>query len=156
MRAIQDATATDQMAHMGSHDFVLDPRLAHDTALICDWPLSRVLLMNDRRYPWLVLAPRRASVSEAFDLEAADQALLWRETMEAARALKQSTACRKINIGALGNIVAQLHVHIIARKEGDAAWPGPVWGMGNAVCYDDAGLRAEVERYQTLLYGGGN
>lgn len=139
------------MASMSANDFVLDRRLAHDAAPICDWPLSRVLLMNDRRYPWLVLVPRRAGVSEAFDLDAADQALMWRETIAAARALRQSTACRKINIGALGNIVAQLHVHIIARNEGDAAWPGPVWGKGEAERYDEAGLRAEVERYKALL-----
>ena len=131
--------------------FALDSRLAQDTAPVCDWPLSAVLLMNDRRYPWVVLVPRRAGLVEPFDLGAEDQARLWREVGHAGALLKKATGCRKINIGALGNIVSQLHVHVIGRNEGDAAWPGPVWGKGTAERFAGDDLAREVERYRTLL-----
>jgi diadenosine tetraphosphate (Ap4A) HIT family hydrolase len=131
--------------------FVLDARLAQDTVWICDWPLCGVLLMNDRRYPWLVLVPRRAGAVEAFDLSPADQALQWREVMHAALLLKGASGCRKINVGALGNIVSQLHVHIVGRSEGDFAWPGPVWGKGEALRFDADALSAEVARWRGLL-----
>jgi diadenosine tetraphosphate (Ap4A) HIT family hydrolase len=137
---------------MSGDGFVLDPRLGGDTAWICDWRLSSVHLMNDRRYPWLVLVPRRAGVVEPFDLSADEQALLWREVMQAGAALKRVTGCRKVNVGALGNIVAQLHVHVVARNEGDAAWPGPVWGQGVAERYDAAALGAEAARWPGHLY----
>lgn len=132
-------------------DFVLDPRLANDTATICDWALSRVLLMNDRRFQWLVLVPRRVGAVEAFDLNESEQTFMWREVTLAARLLKDATLCRKINIGALGNIVSQLHVHVVARDEGDAAWPGAVWGKGVAERYGQASLTAQIECYRTLL-----
>lgn len=131
--------------------FVLDPRLAQDTAWLCDWPLSGVHLMNDRRYSWLVLVPRRAGAVEPFDLERAEQVLLWREAMHAAGSLKRATGCRKVNVGALGNIVAQLHVHIVAREQGDAAWPGPVWGKGAPERYDVAALQDEILRWRGVL-----
>jgi diadenosine tetraphosphate (Ap4A) HIT family hydrolase len=136
---------------MTADEFKLDPRLAHDTAHVTDWPLSGVHLMNDRRYAWLVLVPRKASMVEPFDLAKADQTQLWREVGRAARLLKTSTQCRKVNIGALGNIVSQLHVHVIARNEGDAAWPGPVWGKGAAERFEHGTLKDEVARYRTLL-----
>jgi len=139
---------------MTTGEFVLDPRLAADTAVLGDWSLSRVLLMNDRRYPWLILVPRRAGASEAIDLDEASQHLLWREVMVAAHLLKSETSCRKINIGALGNVVQQLHVHIVARNEGDEAWPGPVWGQGKPERYDGDRLAIEVQRYQRLLQRG--
>lgn len=132
-------------------EFVLDPRLANDTAFVCAWPLSNVYLMNDRRYPWLVLVPRCAGVVEPFDLAPAEQASLWREAMQVSAQLKREAKCRKVNVGALGNIVSQLHVHIVARNEGDAAWPGPVWGKGEAQRFDAAALGAEVARWQGLL-----
>lgn len=136
---------------MGGDGFVLDSRLAADTVWICDWPLSAVLLMNDRRYPWLVLVPRRPCLVEPFDLPPADQTRLWREVGQAGAVLKASSGCRKVNVGALGNIVSQLHVHIVARNEGDAAWPGPVWGKGAAERFDASVLPHEVERYRALL-----
>jgi diadenosine tetraphosphate (Ap4A) HIT family hydrolase len=132
-------------------EFVLDPRLAKDTVAICDWPLSRVLLMNDARYPWLVLVPRRAEAVEIFDLAEADQIHLWREATHAAALLKTATGCGKTNIGALGNIVSQLHVHVVARGEGDAAWPGPVWGAGAAVPYEAGALAVQIECMKVLL-----
>jgi diadenosine tetraphosphate (Ap4A) HIT family hydrolase len=117
-------------------DFELHPRLAADTAFVADWDLSRVLLMNDARYRWLILVPRRADAVEVFDLAPQDRIALSEETARAARTLKDITAAAKINVGALGNLVPQLHVHIVARNPGDPAWPGPVWGHSPAVAYE--------------------
>ena len=136
---------------MTSDDFVLDQRLARDTTAVTDWKLSRILLMNDRRYPWLVLVPHRKAMVEVFDLHDYDRALLWREVSAVARGLRQVTGCQKINIGALGNIVSQLHVHIVARGEGDAAWPGPVWGKGVAEPYGGDELQSRVQEFKTLF-----
>ncbi len=122
--------------------FALDARLAADTVAVADLPLCRVLLMKDARFPWLILVPRRAGVSEILDLAAADHAQLWAEITEAAAALRAETQPLKLNIGALGNIVRQLHVHIVARFDGDAAWPGPVWGAGPASPYSPEALAA--------------
>ena len=135
---------------MTAQDFTLDARLAGDTALVGDFALSRVLVMNDRRYPWLVLVPRRVGMVEPFDLNAQALDILWRETMQAARALKQETACRKVNVGALGNVVAQLHVHVVARHTGDPAWPGPVWGHSPAVPYNSAARDLLIARVQNF------
>jgi diadenosine tetraphosphate (Ap4A) HIT family hydrolase len=130
---------------MTNSPFQIDTRLANDTVHVCDWPLSTVLLMNDSRYPWLVLVPRVAGASEIFDLAPGDRAVLWQEVTEAAHRLKALTGCRKINVGALGNVVAQLHVHIVAREAGDFAGNGPVWGQGAAVPYAD-GAREDMLR----------
>lgn len=127
--------------------FVLHPRLQADTAFVADWPLSRVLLMNDARYPWLILVPRRADATELFDLTAADQQVLTGEVARAARSLKALTTAAKINLGALGNLVPQLHVHIVARNPGDPAWPGPVWGHSPAVPYDAASRAALIAQF---------
>lgn len=136
---------------MMPEEFKLDGRLANDTAFVCDWPLCTVLLMNDSRYPWLILVPRQARVSEVFDLAPDAQAALWREVTHAAARLKQHTGCRKINVGALGNVVAQLHVHVVARHVGDFAGDSPVWGQGAAVPYTDAGRGALLRDLRTLL-----
>ena len=119
-----------------AHTFTLHPRLAADTIFVADDPLCRVLLMNDARYRWLVLVPRIAGAVELFDLSAQDRAALTEEIAAASRALKQLTGAAKINIGALGNLVPQLHIHIVARNPSDPAWPGPVWGHSAAVPYD--------------------
>jgi diadenosine tetraphosphate (Ap4A) HIT family hydrolase len=108
--------------------FLLDARLAADTAVVGDLPLSRVLLMNDGNYPWLVLVPRENGLVELLDLSPADRARLIEEVALVAEALRRETDCDKLNVGAIGNIVAQLHVHVVARFRGDAAWPKPVWG----------------------------
>lgn len=133
--------------------FALDARLAGDTVAIVDLPLCRVLLMKDARFPWLILVPRRAGVSEILDLAAADHAQLWAEITQTAAALRAETEPLKLNIGALGNIVRQLHVHIVARFDGDAAWPGPVWGSGTALSYDAPGLEALRARLAERLGG---
>lgn len=111
-------------------DFALDPRLQNDCFTIGTLGLCQLLLMNDKRWPWLILVPQRADMAEIHDLTPLDQAMLSFETAMVAKAMKEATDCEKINSGALGNIVRQLHIHIIARNNGDAAWPGPVWGHG--------------------------
>ena len=124
--------------------FVLHPRLAADTAFVADWDLSRVLLMNDARYRWLILVPKRRDAVELFDLNAADQQILTGEIARAAQALKRLTSAAKINIGALGNMVPQLHIHVVARNPGDPAWPGPVWGHSPAEPYEAAARAARI------------
>ena len=115
--------------------FALHHQLAKDTALLGDLPLSRVLLIDDRTYPWLLLVPRRGDVSEITDLGAVERAHLMTEITQVADALKAETGCHKINVAALGNVVPQLHVHVIARFRDDAAWPRPVWGQVPPIPY---------------------
>ena len=134
-----------------SDRFELDLRLAADTFVVGETPLSQVLLMNDARYPWLILVPRRGDVTEPFELSEADQAQLWQESMRLGEAIKAHFAADKLNIAALGNQVAQLHVHHIARFHTDDAWPGPVWGVGSAVPYSDAARDALVDELRSLL-----
>jgi diadenosine tetraphosphate (Ap4A) HIT family hydrolase len=109
-------------------DWSLHPRLAADTAAVADLPLSRLLAMRDATYPWLILVPRRAAASEIIDLDAAARAQLMAEIAQVSTALKTVADCHKLNVAALGNAVAQLHVHVVARRRDDPAWPGPVWG----------------------------
>jgi diadenosine tetraphosphate (Ap4A) HIT family hydrolase len=115
--------------------FRLDPRLAADTIPVGSLGLSRVLLMNDSRFPWLILVPEREGLTELTDLAPAERGTLMEEIAAASRALRAVARPDKINVGALGNIVRQMHVHVVARREGDAAWPGPVWGAGTAIAY---------------------
>lgn len=117
--------------------FSLDPTLAGDTLAVCDLPLSAVRLMNDQRFPWLILVPRRVGASEIIDLEPADRFRLSDEVAVVSRILANLTHPKKLNVAAIGNIVSQLHVHIVARQENDAAWPRPVWGVGEAQVYAD-------------------
>ncbi|SIQ75699.1 Diadenosine tetraphosphate (Ap4A) hydrolase [Rhizobium sp. RU20A] len=120
--------------------FTLDDRLATDSVPVAMLSLCELRLMRDGRWPWLLLVPRRAGLSEIFDLTAEDQALIAVETARVATLLKDLTGATKINIGALGNIIRQLHIHVIARSEGDPAWPGPVWGFGTPEHRDAAAL----------------
>ncbi len=131
--------------------FALDPRLAADTRLVASLPLCDVRLMNDARYAWLVLVPRRAGLVEITDLSDADQAVLWQEVNLAGRALRAVAPCDKLNLGALGNLVRQLHVHVVARCEGDAAWPGPVWGHGRAQPHAEAALHERLAALRQAL-----
>jgi len=113
-----------------------DPRLDADTVFIADGPLSQLRLMDDARFPWLVLVPRVPNATEWIDLDGASQRLLLAEINQSGALLRQHFApIDKLNIGALGNIVRQLHVHVVGRREGDAAWPGPVWGAGTRRSY---------------------
>lgn len=135
---------------MSGPTFVPDPRLLTDSLPVATLSLCDVRLMNDARYAWLILLPRRGGLSEIADLHEDEQAILWQEVNRAAAALRAVAPCDKLNLGALGNIVRQLHVHVVARIEGDAAWPGPVWGHGRAVAYDDdsAGVLVSALRRQ--------
>jgi diadenosine tetraphosphate (Ap4A) HIT family hydrolase len=132
--------------------FALDERLGRDTLLVGDMTLTRMLLMNDARWPWLILVPRREGVVELTDLEAADRTQLIEEAALAAGFLKAHTGARKINFGALGNIVPQLHLHVVARATGDPAWPGPVWGHGEACPYLVSDARALIAAAKASLW----
>lgn len=118
--------------------FTLDPRLDADSTPLVDLSLCALRLMGDARYPWLLLVPRKADLTEIIDLDEADRGQLMDEIALVSRALKAVTGCDKLNVGALGNMVPQLHVHVIARFKNDAAWPGPVWGIGLAEAWDEA------------------
>src|ERR1700742_3562937 len=122
----------------------LHPQLKKDTIDIGDLPLSRVLVIKDANYPWLLLVPRREDTIEIIDLDKVEQAQLTTEVSRVARALKEITKCDKLNIAALGNVVPQLHVHVIARRTSDAAWPRPVWGVVPAVDHDPAEIQAFI------------
>ena len=131
--------------------FVLDPQLEADTYGLGRLKLCRVLLLNDARYPWLVLVPEKANLVEVIDLEEADQLQLMREIAMASRALKTLFDPDKLNIGALGNKVRQLHVHVLARFVSDEAWPGPVWGVGDAQSYPPHMAGFSIDRLVAAL-----
>ncbi|MGV8917926.1 MAG: HIT domain-containing protein [Pseudomonas sp.] len=131
--------------------FVLDSRLAQDTVAIGDFPLCRLLLSNDSNYPWFILVPRRPDINEVFQLVTADQLQLWRETTTLSQLLKDSFNADKLNIATLGNVVSQLHMHVIVRFRDDAAWPAPVWGKHPAQPYTVQQLSAIGERLRGLL-----
>jgi diadenosine tetraphosphate (Ap4A) HIT family hydrolase len=125
----------------------LHPQLKKDTIDIGDLPLSRVLVIKDANYPWLLLVPRREEIVEIIDLAEVEQAQLMTEISRVARALKDVTKCDKLNIAALGNLVPQLHLHIIARRTNDAAWPRPVWGAMPPLAHD----AEEVQNFIRML-----
>jgi len=116
----------------------LHPQLVQDTAEIGDLPLARVLLMDDANYPWLVLVPRLADAVEIIDLDDGQQVQMMYEISLLARVLKDVTECDKLNVAAIGNVVPQLHIHVVARSRSDAAWPRPVWGASAARAYKPA------------------
>ncbi|WP_181699932.1 HIT domain-containing protein [Chthonobacter albigriseus] len=134
-------------------DFALDPRLSADTKVLGDLALCRLLLMNDATWPWLVLVPRRAGLVELIDLDRESRVLLMDEIAIVSSALKAATEPVKLNVAALGNMVRQLHVHVIARFDTDPAWPGPVWGRVPARPYSDASAQDMAERIAARLGG---
>jgi len=125
----------------------LHPQLARDTIVIGDLALSRLLVVNDANWPWLLLVPRRPGASEIIDLEEVERAQLMTEISRVARALKEVTACDKLNVAALGNAVPQLHVHVIARRTGDAGWPKPIWGAAQPAPHD----ARELDRFVNAI-----
>ncbi len=131
--------------------FVLDSRLQQDTLVIGDFPLSRLLLSNDANYPWFILVPRRDDISELFQLDVADQQQLWQETTALAELLKDLFDADKMNVATLGNVVSQMHMHVIVRKRDDAAWPAPVWGKVSPKPYSDEQVAAIRERLRAVL-----
>jgi diadenosine tetraphosphate (Ap4A) HIT family hydrolase len=120
--------------------WALHPQLERDTLAVGDLALCRVLIIRDANYPWLLLVPRRPEIVEILDLDEVEQAQLMVEITRVARALREITKCDKLNIAALGNVVPQLHVHIIARRRTDAAWPKPVWGAAEPLPFDPDAL----------------
>ncbi|MDH4440461.1 MAG: HIT family protein [Rhizobium sp.] len=131
--------------------FVLDARLAEDSVSILKLGLCDIRLAKDSRWPWLILVPQRADVSEVFDLTPLDQAMLTFEQVTVGAALKAVTGADKINIAAIGNIVRQLHVHVVARTEDDPNWPKPIWGYGTSVPYEQAAFDAMKTRILEAL-----
>ncbi len=131
--------------------FTLDERLAADTAGILEFGLSSVRLMRDAHYPWIILVPRREGAVELTDLTADDRHRLMDEIAITVDALKAETQCEKVNVAAIGNIVRQLHVHVVARNADDAAWPGPVWGRHPAQAYRPDDEAALIARLRTRL-----
>jgi len=135
--------------------FTLDPRLEGDSFALAELSLCSLRLMDDRRFPWLLLIPRRPGLRELFELPAFEQAELLIELNHAARALSAVTAPHKLNVGALGNIVSQLHLHLVARQPNDAAWPGPVWGSGTRLPYSAEKAAEILQALQAALAATG-
>jgi diadenosine tetraphosphate (Ap4A) HIT family hydrolase len=133
----------------------LHPHLARDTVAIGDLPLSRILLMNDANYPWLLLVPRRPDLIELIDLDEPDRVQLIAEIWQVSRGLKAVAPCDKLNVAAIGNLVPQLHIHIVARSRSDIAWPKPVWGLGPPRAYDGADLDRLTEALHRALIPSG-
>ena len=129
----------------------LHPQLARDTATVGDLPLSRLLAMNDANFPWVILVPRRPAAVEIVDLDEADRMRLMTEIAQVSTALKQLTACDKLNVAAIGNVVPQLHVHVVARRKDDLAWPRPVWGAVPARPYGATELQSLVTALRGVI-----
>lgn len=133
-------------------DWTLHPQLDKDTAAVGDLPLCRVLLIKDAHYPWLVLVPRRPETVEIIDLDEVAQSQLMTEITRVSRALREITRCDKLNVAALGNAVPQLHVHIIARRRTDAAWPRPVWGVMPPLSYDPRDMQELIDALRRKVW----
>jgi diadenosine tetraphosphate (Ap4A) HIT family hydrolase len=125
-------------------DFAVDPVILSLTHHAVDWPLCRVFLYDDARYAWCMLVPRRPGAVEIADLAPEDQAQLMLEIVRLSNGVRGMQAVEKLNVGALGNMVPQLHVHVIGRRKGDPAWPGPAWGHSDPQRHDPAELAAKL------------
>lgn len=132
-------------------DFELHPKLAEDCHYLGDFPLCALLMSKDANYPWFILVPRQANISEAFQLSSIDQQKLQHESSELSHALSTGFSADKMNIAALGNMVPQLHLHHIVRYKTDAAWPNPVWGYVDAKAYSQSSLEERIQKTQQLL-----
>lgn len=136
--------------------FKADPAFNAGSVVVLDWPLCQVRLQDDNRFPWLILIPRRTGLHELEDLTPGDRAVLMDEILKAGDAVRllgeaAGRPVEKLNVGALGNVTAQLHVHIVGRRHDDALWPDPVWGRGPAPPYGASGLQAAVSRLRLSL-----
>lgn len=131
--------------------FQLDERLERDTVLATVTGLCQLRVMKDGRWPWVMLVPQRNGMSEPFELTPLDQTLLTFETNMVASALKKVTGAKKINVAAIGNIVSQLHVHIVARSEGDPNWPGSIWGFGTSQPRSEADMQQFIKALSQAL-----
>ncbi len=132
-------------------EFSLHPQLAQDCAFIVDLELSRLLLMNSSDFPWCILVPRRADVTEIYELSEAEQICLLQESAQLCRAMQAVFFTGKMNVAALGNVVPQLHVHHVLRSPQDKAWPKPVWGFGPAVLYGEEVLARQIAALRQQL-----
>jgi diadenosine tetraphosphate (Ap4A) HIT family hydrolase len=130
--------------------FALHPRLQQDCFFINQWPLCHLLLMNDSQYPWCILVPARANITEIYQLSTADQTQLIHESSYLAQQLAILFDADKLNIAALGNMVPQLHIHHIVRYQQDPAWPQPVWGKLPAKAYPESVAQAVIHTLQQL------
>ena len=141
---------------MSETGWSLHPQLHADTVAVCDLALSRLLAMNDANFPWLIVVPRRAGVSEIIDL-GVEQSVLMDELAKVSRALKDETRCDKLNVAAIGNVVPQLHIHVVARRKDDPLWPKPIWGVGPPRADDAAAFTRFMAAIRAALglAGGG-
>ena len=146
-----DPASTAHQPDVAAGPFVVDARILADSSAIGELPLCHVRLMDDARFPWLLLLPRRLGLVEWTDLSGDDLARLSAEISQASAALKAVLPFEKLNVGALGNIVSQLHIHVIGRRAGDAAWPGPVWGQGVREPRAQSDMAARVQQLQRAL-----
>ncbi|MES9900381.1 MAG: HIT domain-containing protein [Sedimenticola sp.] len=131
--------------------FTLHPRLAADTFAVVTLPLCEVRLMNDRRFTWLILVPQREEITELHQLSSTDQIKLLQESSDISHALTETGAIDKLNVAALGNLVAQFHWHLVARSKEDPCWPGPVWGCGNAEPYGAETAKNLITRLRKII-----
>ena len=131
--------------------FELDPRIERDSIYVTELELCQVRLQNDSRYPWLVLLPQIAGLTEVHELTEVQQTQLLKESSLVAKLLTKLTGCKKINVANLGNVVSQLHWHVVARFETDEAWPGPIWGVGSAIPYDEQKRAEFIDSFLELL-----
>lgn len=139
--------------------FKADPAFEAGSVAVCDWPLCQLRLQDDARFPWLVLIPRRAGLREIEDLTPAERAVLMEEVVRAGdlvRSLGEAAGrpVQKLNVAALGNVTAQLHIHVVGRRPDDGLWPDPVWGRGAAVAWGADGLEAAVSRLRLSADAG--
>ncbi|MBA1201384.1 HIT domain-containing protein [Pseudomonas capeferrum] len=131
--------------------FTLDSRLKEDSLVLGDFPLCRLLLSKDAHYPWFILVPRLPDISELFELDEQQQRQLWEETTYLAEQLKIAFSADKMNVATLGNVVSQLHMHVIVRYRDDAAWPAPVWGRQPAGHYTQEQVEGIRQRLRPVL-----
>jgi diadenosine tetraphosphate (Ap4A) HIT family hydrolase len=137
---------------MSETGWSLHPQLGKDTVMACDLALSRVLAMNDAEFPWLILVPRRTGVSDIIDL-GDEQAILMEELSLISHVLKDETKCDKLNVAAIGNVVPQLHIHVVARRKDDPLWPKPIWGIAPRRALEAAAMKRFVSTIRDRVRG---
>lgn len=134
--------------------FTLHSQLEKDTEIIGDYPLCRLLLLNDRQYPWVILVPRRVNITESYQLNIQDQLQLQKESTHVLAMMAKHFNADKMNVAALGNVVPQLHIHHIARFKNDPAWPKPVWGVLPSVAYAANEIEKSLADLRLLFSSG--
>ena len=131
--------------------FILDDRLSRDTFFVGDLPLCKVLLMNVSNFPWIILVPKVAGLTEVFHLNASEKKDYQKETNYLLEAMSKEYGSHKMNIASLGNLVPQLHTHIIARYKNDDAWPNPVWSFQDMKSYSESQFKLEIDKLKKLV-----